>query len=256
MNAVSKQLRQLRLTGMADASEELISKATQECWDYPRLVRALLDAETSRRAANKRKRLLKQSKLPPSSLESINMELVPLQIRRQYPELLKGDFVDRRQNICAFGLPGRGKTRLLCSIAYALTLAGRSVLFIPAFKLVQRLLEAKANHQLDKELAKLDRFEVVLLDDIGYVQHTPEEMEVLFTFIAERYERRSLMISSNLPFSKWDQLFRDPMTAMAAVDRLVQYSIILHFDGESIRAATARRAIENKKMEEKSQGKN
>ena len=107
---------------------------------------------------------------------------------------------------------------MLCALAHEYIQQGRSVLFAPAYKLVQRLLNAKEEHQLDKELSKLDRFEVIFLDDIGYVKHTPAEMEVLFTFIAERYERRSLMISSNLPFSKWDQIFTEKMTAMAVVD--------------------------------------
>jgi DNA replication protein DnaC len=241
MSELIKSLRELRLTGMADACEHFLVSAQEQCWDYPRLVQNLIDAEQEKRASNRRERLLKQSKLPASkTLQSLNEDLLPLQIRRQLPEFIKGKFVDRCQNICAFGLPGRGKTHLLCAVANELVQQGRSVLFIPAFKLVQRLLEAKSLHQLDKELIRLDRFEVILLDDIGYVQHSPEEMEVLFTFIAERYERRSLMISSNLPFSKWGQLFRDPMTAMAAVDRLVQHSIILHFEGESIRSKIGR----------------
>ena len=82
---------------------------------------------------------------------------------------------------------------------------------------------------------KLDRFEAIILDDLGYVQQSREEMEVLFTFLAERYERRSVLVSSNLVFSKWDQIFKDPMTTMAAVDRLVHHAIILEFDGESQR---------------------
>ena len=89
-------------------------------------------------------------------------------------------------------------------------------------------------------LKKLDRYAVVILDDIGYVQQNREEMEVLFTFLAERYERRSVMISSNLVFSKWDQIFKDPMTTMAAIDRLVHHSVILEFSGESVRARKAK----------------
>ena len=105
-------------------------------------------------------------------------------------------------------------------------------------KLVQRLLEAKKNLKLESLLKKLDSFEAILLDDLGYVQQTREEMEVLFTFFAERYERRSVLISSNLVFSKWEQIFHDPMTAMAAIDRLVHHSIILEFGGESHRSSS------------------
>lgn len=109
------------------------------------------------------------------------------------------------------------------------------MLFIPTFKLVEKLLNAKKLLNLENALKKLDRFDVVILDDIGYVQQSREEIEVLFTFLAERYERKSLMITSNLVFSQWDKIFKDPMTTMAAVDRLIHHSIILDFTGPSIR---------------------
>ena len=100
---------------------------------------------------------------------------------------------------------------------------------------MQQLLEAKKELRLNEALKRLDRFAVIVLDDLGYTQQSREEMEVLFTFLAERYERRSVLVSSNLVFSKWDQIFKDPMTTMAAVDRLVHHAIILEFDGESQR---------------------
>lgn len=114
------------------------------------------------------------------------------------------------------------------------------VWFTPTFKLVQRLLKAKQELRLDCELKRLDRYAVVILDDLGYVQQDRAEMEVLFTFFAERYERRSVMISSNLVFSKWDQIFKDSMTTMAAIDRLVHHALILEFTGESVRAQKAK----------------
>jgi DNA replication protein DnaC len=112
----------------------------------------------------------------------------------------------------------------------------KRILFVPTFKLVQRLLEAKQRLELETVRKKLDGFEAIILDDLGYVQQSREEMEVLFTFFAERYERRSVLVSSNLVFSQWDKIFHDPMTTMAAIDRLVHYSIILEFDGGSHRA--------------------
>ena len=137
----------------------------------------------------------------------------------------------------AFGLPGRGKTHFLSAIGYELIQRQRKrVLFTPSYRLIQRLLTAKQELRLDAELNKLLRYEVIILDDLGYVKQSREEMEVLFTFFAERYERGSVMISSNLVFSKWDQIFQDPMTAMAAVDRLVHHSVLLEFDGKSHRA--------------------
>ena len=118
----------------------------------------------------------------------------------------------------------------------------KRVLFIPSFKLIQRLLEAKRELKLEALLKKLDGYAAIILDDLGYVQQTREEMEVLFTFLAERYERRSVMIKlSNLVFSKWERIFQDPMTAMAAVDRLVHHSVILEFGGESQRGPKTKR---------------
>ena len=157
-----------------------------------------------------------------------------------FRSLLEGTFVGKSTNILAFGLPGRGKTHCLCAVARELILRHQmTVWFTPAFKLVQLLLRAKEQLRLDEQLKRLARFELILIDDIGYVQHDRSEMEVLFNFFAERYERGSLMITSNLPFSKWDKIFHDPMTAMAAIDRLVHHSIILEFTGESQRMAAA-----------------
>ena len=140
----------------------------------------------------------------------------------------------------AFGLPGRGKTHLLCAIAHELVQGGLRVLFIPAFRLVQKLLAAKRDLALEVMLKRLDRFDVVVLDDIGYIQQEREEMEVLFTFIAERYERRSLMVTSNLVLSQWDRIFKDPMTTACAIERLVHHSVILELTGESYRAEVAK----------------
>ena len=142
----------------------------------------------------------------------------------------------RGENVLTFGLPGRGKSHYVGAIGRELILRhNKSVLFIPTFKLVEKLLIAKRELNIENALKKLDRFDVVILDDIGYVQQSREEMEVLFTFLAERYERKSLMITSNLVFSEWDKIFKDPMTTMAAVDRLIHHSIILDFTGPSIR---------------------
>jgi len=145
------------------------------------------------------------------------------------------------QNVLAFGLPGTGKTHAMSAIGHALVDAGRTVFFSPTFKLVQDLLAAKRDLQLPRVLRKLDRFEVLILDDIGYVQQSPEEVEVLFTLLAERYERRSLIITSNLVFSEWDQIFKNPMTTAAAIDRVVHHSTILEFDVDSYRTEQATR---------------
>ena len=114
------------------------------------------------------------------------------------------------------------------------------VLYTPAYRLVSQLLAAKREHKLPQAIAKLQRFDAVILDDLGYVQQSREEMEVLFLFLSERYEKKSVVITSNLVFSQWDQIFKDPMTTMAAVDRLVHHATILEFTGDSLRAIAAK----------------
>ena len=128
----------------------------------------------------------------------------------------------------------------LRAVGHALVEAGRSVLCVPAYALVQELLGAKRDLDLPRALRKLDLFEVILLDDLGYVQQSPDEAEVLFTLLAERYERRSVMVTSNLVFSQWDRIFRDQMATAAAIDRLVHHAVVLELDVPSFRTDPSR----------------
>ena len=162
-------------------------------------------------------------------------------VRRLLPTLCEGGFVQQADNVLAFGLPGRGKTHLVCAIGHELIQRGYRVLFVPAFRLVQQLLIAKRDLKLEAMLRKLDRFDVVILDDIGYIQQDRDEMEVLFTFLAERYERRSVMVTSNLVLSEWDKIFKDPMTTACAIERLVHHSVILELTGKSYRTEVAQK---------------
>jgi DNA replication protein DnaC len=236
--------REFHLPTMAGRFGEMIQSAEAQNWGYRKLLLHLCEAEAADRRERKLERLLRESGLPSGkTLGNLQEGQLPAKIRRQLPTLMEGGFLDRAENLLVFGLPGRGKTHFLCALGRELILKrGRSILFTPTFKLVQQLLMAKKDLRLDALLKKLDRFEGIILDDLGYVQQSREEMEVLFTFLAERYERRSVLISSNLVFSKWDQIFKDPMTTMAAVDRLVHHGIILEFDGESMRATKAKSA--------------
>jgi DNA replication protein DnaC len=234
-------LRSFRVPTMAAIWEESASRAEGENWGYRRFLQHLCECEAQDRRERKMQRLLKGSGLPDGkTMGNLDENLLPAKIRRLLPSLLEGHFVTRAENVLAFGLPGRGKSHCLAALARELILRHEyTVLFTPTFKLVQQLLVAKQALKLDGFLKKLDRYSVVVLDDIGYVQQSREEMEVLFTFLAERYERRSVMITSNLVFSKWDQIFKDPMTTMAAIDRLVHHALILEFTGESVRAQKA-----------------
>ena len=244
-SSVDIMLRSLRLPSVLREYKNLSKTGEQQQWSFEQYLHALLELEVSDRRERRKKRLLKASKLPDGkNLDAMKREWIPVKVRKQLPALLDGGFVERAENVLAFGLPGRGKTHLLAGIARELILRHQyKILFTTTFRLVQQLLVAKRELELEALLKKLDRFDVVLLDDIGYVQQNREEMEVLFTFLSERYERRSLMISSNLLFSEWDQIFKNPMTTAAAIDRLVHHSIILELNGESIRALQARERL-------------
>lgn len=177
------------------------------------------------------------------------MSLFPPKVQRQLPVLSEGHFPKRAEKVLAFGLPGRGKTHLVCAVGHELVQKGHPVLFTPAFRLVQSLLAAKRDLALEKELRGLDQFDAVIIDDIGYVQHDRDELAVIFTFLAERYERRSALITSNLVFSQWDRIFKDPMTTAAAIDRLVHHCTILELTGTSFRTDKALNRNRDKPMQ-------
>jgi len=204
------------------------------------LVAEIFELEAGDRRERRVDRLRRASRLPPGkTLATLDEARLPRPLAQQLRELVRGGFLDRAVNVLAFGLPGVGKSHAACAIGHALVDAGRSVLWAPAFSLVQDLLAAKRDLSLPRALAKLDLFDLVILDDIGYVQQSPDEIEVLFTLLAERYERRSMLITSNLVFSEWGQIFKNPMTTAAAIDRLVHHSVILQFTGPSFRADRA-----------------
>lgn len=221
-------LRALRLATIRNCYQEVISRAEKEGWAYKQFLHHLAETELAERETRKTERLLKQSGLPrDKTLDTLNTNRFIEKIRKQIPALCDGSFVDRAENVLVFGLPGMGKTHIVSAIGHELISMGYRVLFVPTFKLVQRLLIAKRDLALEAELKKLDKFDVVILDDIGYIQQERDEMEVLFTFLGERYERRSIMLTSNLVFSQWDRIFKDSLTTAAAIDRVVHHAHIL-----------------------------
>ena len=235
-------LRAMRLPTIAREYDQAIQRAEAENWGYQRFLSYLFETEANDRLQRKIARLLKDSNLPAGkSLESLDQKLLPDKLRRQLPALLDADFVRRGDNLLCFGLAGRGKTHFVAAVAREWICRHQlQVLFVPAFRLVTQLLAAKRDLKLPQAINRLQRFDAVVIDDIGYVQQSREEMEVLFHFLAERYEKKSVVITSNLVFSQWDQIFKDPMTTMAAVDRLVHHSTIVEFTGESHRATAAK----------------
>lgn len=215
------------------------------------VVAEVLELEASARKERRVERLRRASKLPPGkTFETLDKARVPRTALLKVQELSRGDFVERADNVLLFGLPGVGKSHLACALGHTLVEAGKSVLFTPTYQLVQQLLAARRDLCLPRALRALDVFDAVILDDLGYVQQTAEEAEVLFTLMAERYERRSLIITSNLVFSEWDRIFKTPMATAAAIDRLVHHAAIIEIDRESVRAQEAKKRNEAKKNEE------
>lgn len=233
-------LRALKLPTFARLYEEIAQKAEQEGWSFAQYLRHLAMLEVEERRRKRIARNLRASQLPgEKTLATLRQQRLPAAAAKRLPTLCEGEFAERGDNVLIFGLPGRGKTHFACAIGHELIRRGRRVLFVPTYALVQRLLNAKRELLLEKELAYLDRFDAVILDDIGYVQQDRDEMEVLFTFLAQRYERKSVVITSNLVFSEWDRIFKDPMTTAAAIDRLVHHATIVEMVGESVRAEEA-----------------
>jgi DNA replication protein DnaC len=242
--ALNILLKSFRLPAFVNNYEDLARKAEKEAISYERYLHELAQLEAYERRQRKIALLLKRSCLPrEKTLQTFEQDRLPRKIGSLLPTLCEGGFLARAENILAFGNPGTGKTHLLCGIAHELIKQGHAVFFSSAAMLVQRLLIAKRDLRLSQELKKLDKFAAVLIDDIGYIQQDREEMEVLFTLLAERYERRSVMITTNLVFSRWEQIFKDPMTTAAAVDRLVHHSVILELNLK--RSYRAEKALAN-----------
>lgn len=235
-------LKELHLPGVRQCYGDEGDLARKESLSYEAYLLQVLEREQEIRRANRVARLLRESKLPlEKTLENFERKRLPRKLDQRLAMLLDGSFVDRKENVLAFGNPGSGKTHLLCAIGQELIHKGRRVFFGTCALLVQQLLVAKRDLKLPRLLKRFSKYEAVILDDIGYVQQSRQEMEVLFTFLADRYERGSVMLTSNLPFSKWEAIFKDPMTTAAAIDRLVHHSVILELNLPSYRLETLKK---------------
>ncbi len=240
--ALTQGLHELRLSAMKGQYEAVARQATDQSWSYAEFLHELVQRECQQRQHNRIERLLKGSRLPlEKSWSALDLKRLPAKVVQQLRGLLSGEFLDRHENVLIFGPPGSGKTHALSAISLELVRAGRRILSTRCSLLVQELLKAKRELNLKGLLRELSRWEGLLIDDLGYVQQSREEMEVLFTLLAERYERGSVLVTSNLAFSQWEQIFKDPMTTAAAIDRLVHHSVIVEMNVSSYRAEAAKR---------------
>src|SRR6266852_2629826 len=208
--ALEENLKELHLPAMRGCFEETARRAEKETFSYEQYLLELAQRECEQRRGNRIRKLLKESGLPlEKSLENFDSKRLPVKVSRQMKVLLEGGFLDRKENLLIFGNPGAGKSHLLCALAHELIAQGRRMKYTSCAMLVQDLLVAKRDLRLSKEIKKLARHDGLIIDEMGYVQQSREEMEVLFTLLAERYERGSVLLTSNLPFSKWEQIFKD-----------------------------------------------
>jgi DNA replication protein DnaC len=238
---VAERLQQFQLTTAAPEMGPRLCQAGHE--QALTVIAEVLDLEAEARHQRRIARLRSAAQLPPGKTwATFDATRLPVPLQQRLAELRRGEFLDRAVNVLSFGLPGVGKSHAACALGHSLIEQGRSVLFRPAYQLVQELLAAKLDFTLPRLLHKLDGFELLAVDDIGYIKQSAEEAEVLFTLISERYERRSLLVTSNLMFSEWERIFKDTMATAAAIDRLVHHACILEFTAASYRTTEAGRA--------------
>lgn len=234
-------LGELYLTTARKRYLDIAQIARKDNWEYEGYLLNVVQEESESRRTRRIEKLLRQSGLPlEKNLDTFELKRLPNKIRQQLNILLEGKFLDHKENILIFGNPGSGKTHLICAIGQELIRRDKRVYFTTCALLLQELLAAKRDLKLPRLFKKLSRYQAIIIDDIGYVHQDKEEMEVLFSLLAERYERGSVMITSNLPFSKWEKIFKDPVMTAAAIDRIVHHSVIIELNVPSYRIAAAK----------------
>ncbi len=242
---LTQSLKYLHLPTVRQCYEEVARQAERESLSYERFLHELVQRECEERQQNRIAKMLRESQLPlEKSLEAFDTKRLPAKAARQMRALLDGSFLERKDNVLVFGNPGSGKTHMLEAVGQELVRQGRRMLFTTCEMLVQELLIAKRDLKLSRLIKRYSRYEGMIIDDLGYIRQSREEMEVVFTLLAERYERGSVLLTSNLPFSKWDGIFKDPMTTAAAIDRLVHHSIIVELNIPSYRLEQAKKNVQ------------
>lgn len=234
-------LSELRLPTIKAVWLDLAERADKEGWPAARFLATLAEHEMAERARRRIERHLDEARLPPGkTLDTFDFEAVPMVSKAQIMALAGGeDWLEQGANLIVFGPPGGGKSHLSAAIGMALVENGRRVLFTRTTDLVQKLQIARRELALEAAIAKLDKYHLLILDDIAYLNKDQAETSVLFELIGARYERRSIMITANQPFGEWGKIFPDQAMTLAAVDRLVHHATIIEMNVESYRRRTA-----------------
>ena len=234
-------LNELRLPTIKTMWPRFAEQADKEGWPAARFLSAMAEHELAERDRRRIERHLAEARLPPGkTLDSFDFEAVPMLSKAQVMAVAAGDaWLAQGANLLLFGPPGGGKSHLASAIGLALVEGGWKVLFTRTTDLVQKLQVARRELNLEAAISRLDRFDLLILDDLAYVTKDQAETSVLFELISARYERRSLMITANQPFGEWGKVFPDPAMTLAAVDRLVHHATIFEMNVESYRRRTA-----------------
>ena len=243
---LSLALNDLRLPAIKLVWPDLAARADKEGWPAARFLAALAEHEIAERANRRIQRHLEEARLPPGkTLDSFDFDAVPMLSKAQVMALAAGDsWLEKGANLLAFGPPGAGKSHLAAALGLALVENGWRVLFARTTDLVQKLQVARRDLQLEAAIARLDKYHLLILDDIAYVTKDQAETSVIFELIAARYERRSMFITANQPFGEWGRIFPDQVMTLAAIDRLVHHATIFEMNVESYRR---RAAVERKR---------
>lgn len=234
-------LNDLRLPAIKQAWPAFVARADTEAWPAARLLATLAEHEIAERDRRRIERHLLDARLPPGkTIDAFAFDAVPMISKARVLALCAGDlWLDQGANLILFGPPGGGKSHLAAAIGLALIENGWRVLFTRTSDLVQKLQIARRELALESAIARLDKYHLLILDDLAYVAKDQAETSVLFELISARYERRSLLITANQPFGEWGKIFPDPAMTLAAVDRLVHHATIFEMNVESYRRKTA-----------------